>query len=244
MELLNKIQQALKVPKSHHNSFGNYDYRNAEDILEAAKPLLGKGVLVVSDEIVNVGTRYYVKATATLSESKKLLSPVEMQQGAGPFYESVTSTAYARESEDKKGMDSAQITGAASSYARKYALNGLFLIDDAKDADGEDNTAPEQPKKAPVAFAKPPVYKSDDIKEQWVLAKSDDIKEQEAKKRIVDLISKLRPDDELLVSDKVWMKKYYGDKVQELTGHSLELASLEELENIGDALGELFDKKK
>lgn len=121
---LNEIQQRLSVPKSHRNTFGNYNYRNCEDILEAVKPLLGDSKLLLSDEVVQVGDRYYVKTTVTFNDGE---------------YQA-TVTAYARESEDKKGMDSAQITGASSSYARKYALNGLFLIDDGKDADSDDNT--------------------------------------------------------------------------------------------------------
>lgn len=121
---LQEIQQKLSVPKSQRNTFGNYNYRNCEDILEAVKPLLGESLLTISDEIHPVGNRYYVKASALF------------------FDGTITTevTAYARESEDKKGMDVAQITGAASSYARKYALSGLFLIDDGKDADSEDNT--------------------------------------------------------------------------------------------------------
>lgn len=119
MKTLIKIQKELKAPKSQRNTFGNYSYRNCEDILEAVKPLLGEATLLLTDDIVQIGDRYYVKATATIKEEA----------------ESVSVTAYARESEEKKGMDSAQITGASSSYARKYALNGLFLIDDTKDAD-------------------------------------------------------------------------------------------------------------
>ena len=119
MEILTKIQKELKVPKSQFNTFGNYHYRSCEDILEAIKPLLGNAILTISDEMVLIGDRYYVKATATLSEGTA----------------SISTTAYARESLDKKGMDSAQITGSASSYARKYALNGLFCIEDTKDAD-------------------------------------------------------------------------------------------------------------
>ncbi len=131
---LSEIQQKLKAPKNQRNSFGNYNYRNCEDILEALKPLLGDSVLTISDEIVQVGDRFYVKATATFSD--------------GPLMKdaNVSVTAYARESLDKKGMDSAQITGAASSYARKYALNGLFLIDDTKDADNQDNRSSEASK--------------------------------------------------------------------------------------------------
>lgn len=121
-ESLSQIQVELKVPKGRKNTFGNYTYRNAEDILETAKPICNKHgcLLTVFDEIVQIGDRFYVKATARL------------QDFAG---ESVFTTAFARESETKKGMDESQITGTASSYARKYALNGLFCIDDAKDAD-------------------------------------------------------------------------------------------------------------
>jgi hypothetical protein len=118
--LLNEIQQKLKVPKGQFNSFAKYHYRNAEDILEAVKPLLvDKGTLVLWDEAVQVGERYYIKATAELYDGENTHKVC----------------AYAREELEKKGMDAAQITGAASSYARKYALNGLFCIDDTKDAD-------------------------------------------------------------------------------------------------------------
>lgn len=125
MEALSKIQSELVAPKDLYNKFGNYYYRSAESILEAVKPLLVKNnaQLTVSDEVVVVGDRVYVKATATLTDGK----------------ETVSVTAYAREPSEKKGMDSSQITGATSSYARKYALNGLFLIDDSKDADTEEN---------------------------------------------------------------------------------------------------------
>lgn len=127
LEILNKIQKELKAPKNQMNAFGNYRYRSCEDILEAVKPLLGEATLTLSDEIVLIGDRYYVKATATLTTGLKV----------------IFCSAYARESLDKKGMDSAQITGAASSYARKYALNGLFCIDDNKDADTTNNGIPE-----------------------------------------------------------------------------------------------------
>ena len=130
MKQLNSIQQLLKAPKGQRNSFGNYNYRNAEDILEAVKPLLGRAILTLTDDVCMVEDRYYIKATATIKEGE----------------ESVSVTAYARESEEKKGMDSAQVTGAASSYARKYALNGLFCIDDTKDADHDSQT--KQPVKS------------------------------------------------------------------------------------------------
>lgn len=123
-EKLSDIQQKLKAPKNQRNNFGNYNYRNCEDILEAVKPLLGTFILTLNDEIVQIGDRYYVKATATISRD----------------VDAISTTAFARESIDKKGMDDAQITGAASSYARKYALNGLFCIDDTKDADTQDNS--------------------------------------------------------------------------------------------------------
>lgn len=120
-EALAMIQRELKAPKGQFNKFGNFHYRSCEDILEAVKPLLGKFYLTLSDEVSMIGDRYYVKAIAKLSDGK----------------ESITGSAYARESLSKKGMDDAQITGSASSYARKYALNGLFAIDDTKDADVE-----------------------------------------------------------------------------------------------------------
>jgi hypothetical protein len=124
MELLNKIQKELNAPKNLKNAFGGYNYRSAEGILDALKPLLGNGTIICSDEIVLIGSRYYVKATATLTEGKEF----------------AFSVAFAREAENRKGMDESQVTGSASSYARKYALNGLFAIDDTKDADSADNT--------------------------------------------------------------------------------------------------------
>ena len=121
-----KIQAELKVPKNQTNNFGKYKYRSAEDIVEAVKPILNKygTALLISDEVVQVGDRIYVKATA------KLVNGTD---------ESIIVNGWAREEEVKKGMDAAQITGSASSYARKYALNGLFAIDDTKDADATNN---------------------------------------------------------------------------------------------------------
>ena len=123
---LSKLQEELKAPKNMYNNFGKYSYRNAEGILEAVKPLLIQYgmVLNISDSVEMVGERYYIKATATVhdTESDQIM----------------VSTAYARESLDKKGMDDSQISGTASSYARKYALNGLFLLDDTKDADTDE----------------------------------------------------------------------------------------------------------
>lgn len=132
MKELIEIQTELKAPKNQRNNFGNYNYRSCEDILESLKPLLKSKdcLLFISDEVVNLDGRYYVKATATIVKGDNKLS----------------ITAFAREEETKKGMDGSQITGAASSYARKYALNGLFLIDDTKDADAT-NTHDKEPKK-------------------------------------------------------------------------------------------------
>ena len=118
-ESLTRIQQELRAPKSQFNKFANFNYRSCEDILEAVKPLLKDCHLVIQDDVILIGERYYVRATVKLSNG----------------LEEVEAWAYARESADKKGMDDAQITGATSSYARKYALNGLFAIDDTKDAD-------------------------------------------------------------------------------------------------------------
>lgn len=121
---LSRIQKELNAPKSQYNNFGKYSYRSCEDILQAVKPLLSDGAIVVSDDIKVIGDRIYVEATAT-------------------FYygdQSLSNKALAREPLNKKGMDEAQITGATSSYARKYALNGLLLIDDNKDADTMDNS--------------------------------------------------------------------------------------------------------
>lgn len=140
MDALRAIQQELKAPKNQFNSFGKYSYRSAEDILEAVKPLLAKhgGELTISDEIIEVGGRIYVKATCRFIEGD-----IERK-----------TTAFAREPLDKKGMDESQITGTASSYARKYALNGLFLIDDTKDADTDEHRQqinrdkPTEPKQA------------------------------------------------------------------------------------------------
>lgn len=122
MEELVKIVAELKAPKNRKNTFGNYKYRSCEDILEAVKPLLAKHncTLLITDEVVNIGGANYIKATATLCNSEGTVAQV---------------SGYAREEMNKKGMDAPQMTGTSSSYARKYALNGLFCIDDTKDAD-------------------------------------------------------------------------------------------------------------
>lgn len=165
MEKLNEIQKNLKVAKNQRNKFGNYNYRSCEDILEAVKPLLGEATLTISDEVVCLGGepaqvaditkqvkeqfhdvkevisghRFYVKATATLKLKE----------------EEVSVSGWAREAVSQKGMNESQITGAASSYARKYALNGLFAIDDTNDADTMDNTHPTTAKTTPKTVSKP-----------------------------------------------------------------------------------------
>ena len=130
MKELIQIQKTLKAPKGQFNKFGNYKYRSCEDILEALKPLLyeNKCTLIINDDIVSVGSRVYVKATVILKNETG---------------EEISTTAFAREEETKKGMDSSQITGSTSSYARKYALNGMFCIDDTKDSD-TTNTGDKQ----------------------------------------------------------------------------------------------------
>lgn len=136
---LSQIQLNLKAPKGQYNKFGNYNYRSCEDILEAVKPLLKENglILLIKDEIINLGDRYYIKATATIYD----------EEG-----HTLSTEALAREAQTKKGMDEAQITGSASSYARKYALNGLFAIDDNKDADTQDNRTTNQNKARNTAY--------------------------------------------------------------------------------------------
>ena len=142
-EKLIKIQTELKAPKNQKNNFGGYNYRSCEDIFEAVKPLLKENGLTLrlTDELVNIGERYYIKATAILSDGT----------------DTIENIAYAREEETKKGMDGSQITGASSSYARKYALNGLFLIDDVKDSDSTNTgeiTTKEEARNLKLTFGK------------------------------------------------------------------------------------------
>ena len=131
-EKLSVVQTELRAPKNQFNGFGKYKYRNCEDILEAVKPLLAKNKLtmLISDEIEHIGERFYIKATVTL---------FDVETG-----ETIITSKLAREEETKKGMDASQLTGSTSSYAAKYALNGLFLIDDTKDADATNNHGNDQ----------------------------------------------------------------------------------------------------
>lgn len=121
---LSEVQKNMSVPKEHKNNFGNYKYRNCEDILEALKPFLNDCTVTLSDDIVLVQDRIYVKSTATFADNDS----------------SISVSSYAREDKEKKGMDLSQLTGSCSSYARKYALSGLFLIDNNQDVDSMDNT--------------------------------------------------------------------------------------------------------
>jgi hypothetical protein len=122
-----EVQSKLKANKGQRNTFGNYNYRSAEDIVESAKPLLKENglLMTLNDDLVLVGDRFYVKATVTI---------IDVESG-----ESITTSAFAREPEQKKGADESQVTGASSSYARKYAMNGMFAIDDTKDADTDEH---------------------------------------------------------------------------------------------------------
>lgn len=138
------IQTNLKAPKSQRNTFGNYNYRSCEDILEALKPHLDDQLcaLTITDEIIQIGDRYYIKAIATLTDTET--------------GKSTSTHAFAREEDSKKGMDASQLTGAASSYARKYALNGLFCIDDTKDSDATNKHGQEDKQsKPPTKLAAP-----------------------------------------------------------------------------------------
>lgn len=161
MKELISIQSELKAPKTQYNKFGGYKYRKAEDILEAVKPLLAKQkcTLIITDDIVMVGSRIYVKATATIKNENG---------------EYETSTGWAREEETKKGMDGSQITGASSSYARKYALNGLLAIDDNADSDttndGQHQAAQQQTSQQaqasqPAQQTATPKYHTNDLNE-------------------------------------------------------------------------------
>lgn len=178
-EKLINIQKELKAPKGQYNFFGKYSYRSCEDILEAVKPLLveNKLMLYIFDTLEYIGERYYIKASAVLKDLEG---------------NEIVNTAYAREEETKKGMDGSQITGTASSYARKYALNGLFLIDDTKDADTDEYT--ETTKEMPKATDKQKelikdLYDAEEIKLELTTlqkAKLSDLTIKEAS----DLISK------------------------------------------------------
>lgn len=151
LEALAAVQRELKAPKGQYNRFGKYNYRSCEDILEAVKPLLAKhnAMLILKDDVFVYGDRFYIKATATFESLE--------EDGA------ITTSAYAREPEEKKGMDGSQITGTASSYARKYCLNAMFLIDDTKDADTDEyaNQTRNQPKTTSAEPKRDPIVRDE-----------------------------------------------------------------------------------
>lgn len=196
-----EIQAELKAPKSQFNKFGGYNYRNCEDILEAVKPLCAKHDVVplLSDEIVMIGERYYVKSIAKITDGK----------------DEITTTAFARESFDKKGMDESQITGSASSYARKYALNGLFCIDDTKDADFMDNSQNKKQASAPTQTTKPKEKHVAGYDEFLKIQKEKNVPPVEITKFIAAEFKKPRVgmlDEFEMVAALKWIKNYGQDK--------------------------------
>lgn len=192
------IQAELKAPKSQYNKFGGYSYRKAEDILEAVKPLLKEAgcILTCDDQLLQVGSRYYIKSTATITC---------IEDGS-----TFSTTAYAREEEEKKGMDGSQVTGASSSYARKYALNGLLCIDDNQDSDttnqGDGTAKPKPtpktaPKPAPKVEAPAPKGVADLSAEAyaaWVKAAGDGITTKRGLPAMKDFIQTFQPTSEQL----------------------------------------------
>jgi putative erf recombinase len=220
-----EIQAELKAPKSQFNKFGGYNYRNCEDILEAVKPLCAKHdvVQLLSDEIVMIGERYYVKSIAKITDGK----------------DEITTTAFARESFDKKGMDESQITGSASSYARKYALNGLFCIDDTKDADFMDNSQNKKATSTPPQTTKPKEKHVAGYDEFLKIQKEKNVPPVEITKFIAAEFKKPRVgmlDEFEMVAALKWIKNYGQDK--EGKGFALYDNADQELEheNAGDRI--------
>lgn len=198
MKELNTIQSLLKAPKDQYNKFGNYKYRNCEDILVAVKPLLFSQscTLTISDEIVMIGTRYYVRATATIKNANG---------------ETETTTAYAREDESKKGMDASQITGSTSSYARKYALNGLFCIDDTKDSDSLNNEclSNNQLEKDNRKLLPKEKFNDEDLM-KWIYQKLEKAKSENKRLSLSNLIEKyykVTQNDITVISDNFYQYK-------------------------------------
>ena len=198
MKELNTIQNLLKAPKNQYNKFGNYKYRNCEDILEAVKPLLFSQscTLTISDEIVMIGTRYYVRATATIKNANG---------------ETETTTAYAREDESKRGMDASQVTGSTSSYARKYALNGLFCIDDTKDSDSLNNECQSnnQLEKDNRKLLPKEKFNDEDLM-KWIYQKLEKAKSENKRLSLSNLIEKyykVTQNDITVISDNFYQYK-------------------------------------
>lgn len=200
-EKLQIIQTELKAPKNQYNSFGKYKYRSCEDIQEGVKPLLEKTktALTISDEIIVVGVRYYIKATATLFDSES--------------EEKVANIAYAREEESKKGMDGSQVTGASSSYARKYALNGLFCIDDTKDSDST-NAGDNGTKKANTKLSNKPVQTKHPA-ETEIAAEQQKIASQKIEQAKINTIkAQLKRTG---VSEKAILDRYKVGEIEDIT---------------------------
>ena len=175
-EKLINIQSELKAPKDKYNKFGGYAYRSAEGILEAVKPLLKKyGVsLLINDEVLLIGNRFYIKTTATLKSGD----------------ETSSSSAFAREEETKKGMDGAQLTGSTSSYARKYALNGLFCIDDNKDADTNEYQTQQQ--NAPRTQAKPQPQVAQPVDNETLQLALVEVQSAQSKESLNEILSRYK----------------------------------------------------
>ncbi len=229
-EKLLKIQTELKAPKGQYNDYGKYKYRSCEDIFEAVKPLLDKYNLVLqtTDELVYIGERYYVKATVKLIDIEKPY----VSDDSHAIMNCIHNIAYAREEETKKGMDGSQITGASSSYARKYALNGLFLIDDTKDSDSTNKGEEPTEEEAKAFIFESGKHKGKTIQElyetnkqylQWWL----DNGQSERIKQMIMLVTDLkptveRPQEEMMLivklqelvnatnTDYESLKKHYG----------------------------------
>jgi hypothetical protein len=199
-EVLHFIQKNLKAPKGQLNKFGGYHYRSCEDIVEAVKGILPAGAtLKINDDIVMVGNRFYVKATATLCFNGEC--------------ESVT--AFARESESKKGMDDAQLTGATSSYARKYALNGLFMIDDTKDADATNDHGKGE-KTEPKA--KPEATPEQNAVVDWLKTVPGELKALDTYTKYQDWTAKNTANmSKLNEKQIVWINKYLVEASDRLT---------------------------
>ena len=214
IEKLIKIQSELKAPKNQNNTFGKYKYRSCEDILEAVKPLLSREglLLTLTDTIEQVGNRFYVKATVKLTDGT----------------ETVENTAYAREEETKKGMDGPQVTGTSSSYARKYALNGLFCIDDTKDADTDEyKTETSERSKAQESAKRQEEQKYKTLTDLSHKAKGDGITGEDIK-NIITFKYKKHSSKELTFAQCADLLKNYSEYWQEFLNAQRESDSAED----------------
>ena len=214
IEKLIKIQSELKAPKNQNNTFGKYKYRSCEDILEAVKPLLSREglLLTLTDTIEQIGNRFYVKATVKLTDGT----------------ETVENTAYAREEETKKGMDGPQVTGTSSSYARKYALNGLFCIDDTKDADTDEyKTETVERKKAQENMKRMEEQKYKTLTDLSHKAKGDGITGEDIK-NIITFKYKKHSSKELTFAQCADLLKNYSTYWQEFLNAQSEADSAED----------------